>query len=428
MSRPYFVHTTWLLAAAALVSAACGDTTDPQSHLTITAVAGSDNQSTVAGVALPTPLRVLVEENGQPRKGVFIEWSASAGAVTPTSSLTGADGIAATQWTLGTTPGAMFATATLGNAEGSPVRFTAAALNRPGMTATIAAGNRQTGQVASQLPIPLRVRVQTFGPSNAGIPVNWSTDEGALSSTSSITDANGYAETSWTLGTVARDSVTVVASISGAEGSPLRFAARAVPGPATTITTDRTTQWTAYAAPAYTSSGPWVQVRVEDQFGNGVANKPIQWVVEGPVHLPPALTSSYTSIEGIAAARIDPDGPVGTGVVRASWIGGDQSVQFTINVVEANFTAWLQGSAAFISGANGSSPAVDTIPVGTTMQWLIEGYDYEEHTLVSVGTPSFPDLPVGYYDRFVTRTFTEPGTYQYRDSVYPSATGTVVVQ
>jgi hypothetical protein len=427
MSRSRFPHAGWRLVTAALAIAACSDSTDPLSHLTISAVAGSDNQSTVAGVALPAPLQVLVEENGVPKQGVSISWSASSGAVTPASSLTNADGIAATQWTLGSTPGSMSATAILTGAEGSPVTFSAAALIRPGMTVTIAGGNRQTGQVASQLPIPLRVRVQTFGPSSAGVTVNWSADEGQLSSTSSITDADGYTETRWTLGTVAKDSVAVVATISGAEGSPLRFTARALAGPPVNINGGALTSWQEYTAPAYTTPGRQIILRIEDQYGNGVANQQIEWTVEGPVHVRPVLGTT-TADDGSLLGFVVPDGPAGTAVVTATWIGGRKAARFTINIVAANFTAWRQGSAVFISGANGSSPAVDTIPAGTTMQWHIEEYDYEDHTLVSVGSPSFADLPVGYYDNFVSMTFTEPGTYHYQDATYPTATGTLVVQ
>jgi plastocyanin len=278
--------------------------------------------------------------------------------------------------------------------------------------------------------------VQTFGPSNACIPVNWSTDEGALSSTSSITDANGYAETHWTLGTAAKDSVAVVASISGAEGSPLWFTARAVAGPAVSMATNSSTTWTWYTAPAYAGPGDGAWVHVQDAYGNGVANQPIEWtVVEGPVHLDHADTGTSEgdpddpySPAGFAGAFIAPDGAAGTGVVEARLSGTQLLVQFTINIEAANFTAWSLGGASFISGANGSSPAVDTIPVGTTMQWFLADFDYDSHTLVSVGNPSFPDLPVGYSDRFVSMTFTEPGTYHYQDATYPSATGTLVVQ
>jgi hypothetical protein len=330
----------------------------------------------------------------------------------------------------------MSATATLTGAEGSPVTFSAAALFRPGMTATIAGGNRQTGQVASQLPIPLRVRVQTFGPTNAGVTVNWSADEGALSSTSSITDADGYAETQWTLGTVVRDSVAAVATISGAEGSPLRFVARAVAGPAVSMAANSSTTWTWYTAPAYAGPGDGAWVHVQDAYGNGVANQPIKWtVVEGPVHLDHADAGTSEgdpddpySPAGFAGAFIAPDGAAGTGVVEARLPGTQLSVRFTINIVAASFSLWRLGSAQFISGANGSSPAVDTIPAGTTMQWLVLDYDYDDHTLVSVGSPSFPDLPLGYYNEFVRMTFTEPGTYHYQDATYPSATGTLVVQ
>lgn len=423
----------WLIAALVAL-AACGEATTPdgpsETHLAISGVTASDNQSAMSGTALPHPLKVLVQGGGRPKANVPITWATSAGSVTPTSSVTDTDGVAVTQWTLGLSTGIASATATLAGAEGSPVIFHAAALTRPGMTATIASGNGQTGQVASPLPIPLRIRVQTSAPSDAGVTVNWTPSEGQVSPASSVTDAQGYAETTWTLGTVAKDTEAVVARISGAEGSPLRFTARALPGPAVEILTLGADSQVAYTAPAYTTTFNDPLVALRDGWGNDLPRPLVTWsVIEGPVH----IASTYYDVpdygySSAAAAQVVADGIPGTAVVEVVANGTNLSKRFTFSVVAAEFAVWHLGTAEFISGVNGSRPAVDTIPVGATMRWSLEDFDYDAHTLVSVGTPSFPDLQVGYYDRLASMTFTEPGTYHYQDSTYPTATGTLVVR
>ncbi len=88
-------------------------------------------------------------------------------------------------------------------------------------------GDQQTGSVGVALIDELRVQVTLNGEPEAGVTVTWSTATGTLDPTSSQTDANGIAVTSWTLGPTA-GSQTATATLSGATGSPLSFTATAV--------------------------------------------------------------------------------------------------------------------------------------------------------------------------------------------------------
>lgn len=426
-----------LLAAAAVALAGCSDSTRPEPgplpELTASAVSGSDGQSTVAGVALPLPLRVLVQEDGTPKAGVTVTWTVSAGTVKPASGLTDASGVAATSWTLGSTPGSMSATATVSGAKGSPVTFNAAALTRPGMVASVESGNMQTGEVGTPLPLPLKVRVRTFGTTNAGATVVWQAANGQVTPSSSVTDAEGYATTSWTLGTVAGDSQTVVAQISGAEGSPLKFTARAVAGPAANISGGSLadTVW-AIAGYAASLSLPPRRVLVTDRYGNGVAGRPITWsVLSGPVHIESA--DGLTSPGGAAFARVALDSSTGTAILQATLAGTSATTSFIFTIVQPeHVVVWV--NRALTSGANGSSPAVDTIAVGTTMTWLyLDGDPYEGPEISSDGTPSFSPPPLDLYHGKASFTFTTPGTYNYfgmysGDPYEDYVSGTLVVQ
>lgn len=425
MPHPSVVRPVSLLSAAILAITACSDETRPLPTLSVSAVAASDAQSTIAGAALPLPLRVLVKEDGVPKAGVSVSWSAAAGAVTPASSASDANGIAAAQWTLGTTPGLMSASATLTGAKGSPVTFHAVALSQAGMTATLVSGNQQTGRVAAELAAPLRVRVHTFGPSDAGVTVVWSTAHGRVSPTSSVTDPLGYAEAHWTLGTVATDTMVAVAEVSGAEGSPLRFTAWALPEQASYLTPAVVNPQIAYTGASYTTPFVLPVVGVFDRYGNGIPDQPLTWhVVQGPIHI--VSSDAMTDENGFARVEVAPDGPPGTGIVEAALAGGNLSKQFIFSILQEPFAVLHVEAGTFSSGRNGSNPAVDTIPAGGTMHWIAEGWDYEIHTVVPMGIPSFPEQPLEY--GAASETFTTPGTYQYQDAGIPTATGTVVVQ
>jgi hypothetical protein len=91
-----------------------------------------DGQDGFVGATLDDALRVIVTRDGQPVEDVEVQWtSATGGTFRPDTSLTDANGIATTAWTLGPTPGDQSASARVVGAEGSPVIFSANAAMTP---------------------------------------------------------------------------------------------------------------------------------------------------------------------------------------------------------------------------------------------------------------------------------------------------------
>jgi plastocyanin len=103
----------------------------------------------------------VVTRDGEPASGVPVAWSTGSGSLNPSSAETDADGFSSSTWTLGNTPGAVTATASVTNATGSPVTFTA--------TVTEGGGEDVIVQVLSDAP--------RFAPEDlivaAGTTVTW---------------------------------------------------------------------------------------------------------------------------------------------------------------------------------------------------------------------------------------------------------------
>lgn len=112
--------------------------------------------------------------------------------------------------------------------------------------------------------------------------------------------------------------------------------------------------------------------------------------------------------------------------VRAA---GGRSVAFQALVFEQN-TVLLSTNEnyRFLSPRNGSSPEVDTIPVGGTLTWRLDPFDYDEHRMETsggtlVGSGMFPYAePSEVRVRYLTH-----GTFEYIDRVY-GGRGVVVVR
>jgi plastocyanin len=131
-----------LLAISAGVLSGCGGEDECCAPLVQTTVAkpislSGDAQTAVVGQQLAEPIRVVVTEDGNPAVGIPVQWAATAGggSVGPASIVTDANGIASTQWTLGPSIGNQTAQASVSEAVGSPVTFTATALAPPLPTA-----------------------------------------------------------------------------------------------------------------------------------------------------------------------------------------------------------------------------------------------------------------------------------------------------
>ena len=131
--------TTRRLGAAVCLLAlfGCGGSDDdggsgppPEDPLQVQAAPTSsgDGQSGPPSAALPEDLRVVITRASEPQQGVEVAWATTGGgSLAPATSVSGADGIATTTWTLGPTVGAQAATATVADADGSPVTFNATA-------------------------------------------------------------------------------------------------------------------------------------------------------------------------------------------------------------------------------------------------------------------------------------------------------------
>jgi hypothetical protein len=120
------------IATAGAGLAGCSDpVTIPPPTITVAALPASTGQTAFAGSTLPKPLTVQVAADGTPLSGVTVNWRAMAGAVGRTTSVTGTDGVTTSAWTLGVDTGVQTATATVTEAQGSPVTFSARALALP---------------------------------------------------------------------------------------------------------------------------------------------------------------------------------------------------------------------------------------------------------------------------------------------------------
>jgi hypothetical protein len=102
---------------------------------------------------------------------------------------------------------------------------------------TIAGGSGQTGQVGTALEQPLTVLVRNSGGTPlSGVTVSWATTGGgSFEASGTQSSADGIAAGRWTLGSTAGQQ-TATASLSGATGSPVTFAATATAAPPDVVT------------------------------------------------------------------------------------------------------------------------------------------------------------------------------------------------
>ena len=295
-------------------------------------------------------------------------------------------------------------------------------------TAAVSGGDGQTSVVGTVLSFPLRTRVAAAGAPKAGVAVTWQTTNGSLSPTATVTDSAGIATAVWTLDTVA-GADTAYASVAGALGAPVRFAATARPGHVAGI--DKV-GGDGQTVAVNSTDGALLFAMVRDKYGNGVGGQAVTWNVEnGPVAL--SRIDTATNAEGVSAALFAVNGQQGSAVVRAVLPGGTQSVDFAVAVGPPELVIFFgqrgdRLTPVFVSGQNGSfAPAVDTIATGKTMKWRLSAPDYAPHLLVSVGDPSF-QIDHTFRLSVVTATFTAPGTYRYADYYNPRSTGILVVR
>ena len=168
--------------------------------------------------------------------------TAGGGSVSRFIDSTDASGVASTQWTLGPNAELNSVTAVVVRADSTPNPFVEDNDATFSITAynafTIEAGDAQTGQILSDLPVAPAVKlVDSLGAPRVGIPVTFTaTRGGRVVNTSTSTNAQGVATPgTWTLGDIpgeqtleARVSDATARLSATATGTPIRYIASTV--------------------------------------------------------------------------------------------------------------------------------------------------------------------------------------------------------
>ena len=126
-----FYAKSALCATVVSLTIACGNDASgpPPQPASIVVVSGDAQPAVEVGSKLPLPLTAKVlDANGRPLSRITVAWNTNSGALSATSSLTDANGLASVEWTLGTTAGSQTATATV---SGKTVIFNEKAVAGP---------------------------------------------------------------------------------------------------------------------------------------------------------------------------------------------------------------------------------------------------------------------------------------------------------
>ncbi len=298
-----------------------------------------DLQSGVVGLPLGAPVEVRVLDRlGVPIAGQAVTFSVAqgGGAVTQSAVISGVDGIASTQWTLGSGAGSSHLLV-VALPNGLSTWFTASALPGAPTQLIVGAGQGQEATVGTAVATAPAVVVRDqFGNPVPAILVAFTVTggQGSLQGATPSSSTSGVATVgSWTLGQLAGPN-TLTASLPG--GSPVVFAATGRAGPPMSLAVQAGQGQT---APAGSMVPVAPSVRIQDQFGNPVAGVTVIF----------AITGGGGTLTG-AIAITGPDGTAQAG----SWILGPSAGPNTLTagaagLPEVLFTATASGGAAAAS-------------------------------------------------------------------------------
>jgi plastocyanin len=286
-------------------------------------------------------------------------------------------------------------------------------------------GDAQTGTVGQPLATPLQVVVTDAGAASVGTTVTWATPSGGtVDPTSVATDANGAATTTWTLGTTS-GSQTATATLSGASGSPVTFAATANPEAATGLSL---VSGDGQTGVLNSQLAQQLQVKVADQFGNGVAGVAVAWAATGGTVSAASVPSNGSGISAVTVTVGGTAGPV-TVTATANGLTGSpvtfNETAATAPPIPTTASVAVGPGIQFTSNRNGSStPAVDTVAVGGTVTWHWAG---ALHSVQPTGSPTFTGSNTQSSGTYQF-TFNTAGSYSYTCSVHPGLmNGRIVV-
>jgi subtilisin family serine protease len=279
---------------------ACGGSEPSRTPSDLVLVSGN-NQVGAAGAPLALPISVRVnDKSGDPVSGIAVTFAvvAGGGAVQRASVTTDSRGLASTVWTMGTAVGiASTATASAAGVSGSPLSFSATVLAAPASSATLIQGNAQSGVVGQTLPLPVVAEFRdAFGNLASNQPVVWAVTGGggSVSATSGLTDPQGRATATWTLGYEVGSGQALKALVASGLATAVASAALS---PGSTLAAGAGNGQTGLAG---TTLAAPINVRVRTATGQNLQKVPIVWAVAsggGSV----AQDTTLTDVNGLAS-------------------------------------------------------------------------------------------------------------------------------
>jgi hypothetical protein len=321
----------------------------PGPPASVTTVSGN-NQTATVGAALAAPLVVYVaDQQNNPLSGVTVNFAITGGggSLGAASALTGSNGQAQVSAALGTVAGPVTISASVAGLA-TPAVFAATALAGPATALVIVSGNNQAALAGTTLPAPLVVKAtDQYGNAVADVALAFAVTSGGggLSATFAATGADGQAQVTWTLGSIAGNNAV---QVSSGTLTPVTFRAVArVPYSLTVVSGD------SQSAAVMSTLNPLV-VAVADQFSNALAGVVVNFSVTGgsaTLSVPSATTDS----DGRAQATLTLGATPGTVGVTAT-VTGLPAVTFT-----ATATVGAPASLVYVSGNNQTGLAGSTL-------------------------------------------------------------------
>ena len=158
----------------------------------------------------------VTDAAGRPMADVPVAFAIAAGSggtAAPATTVTGADGLAGAQWTLGELAGVQALDAHVVGQEQITVRLTATAVAAAAAAIEAVSGDAQSATVGTALPDSLVVRVtDAFGNPVSGAAVDWAADPGSITPGTVETTADGRAAARRILGAEAGTQTAAASS------------------------------------------------------------------------------------------------------------------------------------------------------------------------------------------------------------------------
>ena len=315
-------------------------------------IISGDAQSEIVDVTLAQPFVVEVrDENGAVFEGVPVVFTVTAGGgtVAPEIAMTDADGRAESRLTLGSDPGTNTVTVSVEGISEMAVFSAEASLPPPEPTVlSIVSGDNQNGLTGEVLmnPFVVEVRDQYDDPME-GVTVTFTitAGDGTLSTITAMTDANGRAEITLTLGSDPGTN-TVTVSVEGISEMAVFSAEASLPPPEPTVLSivsgDNQNGLTGEVL-----ANPFV-VEVRDQYDDPMEGVTVTFVVSAGGGML-SDTTAITDANGLAESTLTLGSDPGTNTVTVSVEGITETATFN---AEANLPPPIPTSLEGISGNN----------------------------------------------------------------------------